>query len=68
MELGGVSLADLLDEAGDVDSAAVAESVAALIESRPGLAKNPRQRAVDPSQGLGGHVGAPQPSFSGLFS
>lgn len=66
-EVGGASLADLLNEAGDVDSAAVAEAVAALIEARPGLAKNPRQRAVDPTQGLGARSGPPQPSFSGLF-
>ncbi len=65
-EVGGASLADLLSESGDVDSAAVAEAVAALIETRPGLAKNPRQSAVDRSQGLGG-CGLPRPSFSGLF-
>lgn len=52
-ELGGVSLSDLLTEAGDVDSAAVAEAVAALIESRPLLAKNPRMPAYDITQGLG---------------
>lgn len=64
--VGGASLGDLLNEDGDVDSTAVAEAVAALIEARPGLAKNPHQRAVDLTQGLGGH-GVPQPSFLDLF-
>lgn len=53
LQLGGVSLADLLTETGDVDESAVAEAVAALIESRPGLAKHPTQRYVDLSQGIG---------------
>ncbi|WP_236591293.1 hypothetical protein, partial [Mycobacterium paraintracellulare] len=66
-ELGGVSLTDLLTEAGDVDSAAVAEAVATLISSRPLLARNPRVPAYDNTQGLGGHGGPPQPSFSSLF-
>ncbi|WP_373198752.1 hypothetical protein [Mycobacterium marinum] len=65
-EVGGASLVDLLSESGDVDDAAVVGAVAALIEARPGLAKNPRQPAVDPTQGLGGS-GASRPSFSGLF-
>lgn len=52
-EVGQVSLADLLDEAGNVDSGVVAESVAALIAARPGLAKYPKDRAVDMSQGIG---------------
>lgn len=66
-ELGGVSLTDLLSEAGDVDQAAVAEAVAALIEARPGLAKNPRQRAVDLSQGFGGETGKRSPTFADLL-
>ena len=44
LELGGVSLPDLLTEAGHVDSEAVAEAAAALIAARPGLAKNPKDR------------------------
>lgn len=51
--IGGNSLADFVGEDGEVDPEAVAEAVAALVEARPGLAKNPRQRAVDLSQGLG---------------
>jgi hypothetical protein len=69
LSLGEHSLADLLDAAGDVDSAAVAESVAALIKSRPGLARNPTVRAVDRSQGSGsgGAPGMPT-DFSGLLN
>jgi hypothetical protein len=68
LTLGGVSLTDLLTEAGDVDSAAVAEAVAALIESRPGLARNPVQRYVDPSQGSGNNRPAKrEPSFATLL-
>lgn len=69
LELGGVTLADLLDAAGDVDSAAVAQAVAALIESRPGLAGHPRQRVVDMSQGHGNDRPASgKPSFNDLFA
>lgn len=68
LELGGVSLADLLTEAGDVDEAAVAEAVAALIESRPGLAKNLTVRYVDPSQGVGNDRPAKrEPTFATLL-
>ncbi|OBL00871.1 hypothetical protein A5646_20495 [Mycobacterium sp. 1245499.0] len=67
LELGGVSLADLMDDNGEVDPEAVVEAVAALIEARPGLAKNPRQRAVDPSQGLGNGTGKRAPTFADLF-
>lgn len=67
LELGGVSLADLLNEAGDVDNAAVAEAVAALLEARPGLAKNPRQRVVDHSQGTGSYVPATPKADWGTF-
>lgn len=66
-EVGQVTLADLLDEAGNIDSEAVAESVAALIAARPGLAKHPRQPVYDPQQGWGRQGGLPQLSFSGLF-
>jgi hypothetical protein len=68
--IGGVSLADLLTEAGDVDDAAVAKAVAALIESRPGLAKNLTVRPyVDMSQGKNNeHVSRKaQPTFATLL-
>lgn len=51
--LSGKSLADFLTPEGRVDHAAVAEAAADVIESRPGLAKYPKDRAVDPSQGSG---------------
>lgn len=37
-DIGGADLTDLLDEHGDVNPAAVAEVVANLIDTRPGLA------------------------------
>lgn len=67
MTVGGVSLADLLTEGGQVDSAAVAASVAALLEQRPGLARNPRVPATDPTQGTGSERGHHAPSFADLF-
>lgn len=69
LSLGEHSLADLLDAAGDVDSAAVAEAVAALIESRPGLARNLRVLATDRSQGSGGDSSPDSPTdFSGFLN
>jgi hypothetical protein len=67
LELGGVAVTDLLTEAGYVDDAAVAEAVAALLESRPGLAKNPRHPAVDPTQGMGRNPGKGQPTWADLL-
>jgi hypothetical protein len=51
--LSGKSLADFLTPEGWVDHEAVAEAAADVIESRPGLAKYPKDRAVDPTQGMG---------------
>ncbi|MGD1281332.1 hypothetical protein ACKUUI_05985 [Mycobacterium seoulense] len=67
LELGGVSLADLLDGNGEVDPEAVAQAVSSLIETRPGLAKNPKVRAVDPSQGMGGQPGRAPVGWEALF-
>lgn len=68
-EVGGVTLADLLSESGDVDNDAVTEAVSALIEQRPGLALNPTVRATDPSQGRGGNpAGRKAASWSDLKS
>ncbi|WP_084260908.1 hypothetical protein [Mycobacterium avium] len=67
LEIGGNSLADFIREDGEVDPELVAEAVAALVEARPGLAKNPRQPAVDPSQGLGGHSGKASPTWGDLL-
>lgn len=41
--IGGVTVADLLDEAGDIDTGKVAEAVTALLEKRPGLHKDARR-------------------------
>ncbi|ORV81249.1 hypothetical protein AWC11_02375 [Mycobacterium interjectum] len=69
LALGGVTLAELLGEDGFVDPEAVAEAAAALILGRPGLAKNPRVAATDPTQGRGGGPLAPSrpTEFSGMF-
>ncbi|WP_141682016.1 hypothetical protein [Mycobacterium malmoense] len=67
LALGGVALADLLDDDGNVDPDAVAEAAAALIESRPGLARNPRVLATDPTQGTGGSDGKGKPNWADLF-
>ncbi len=69
LALGDATLADLLDDNGDIDLEAVANAAAAVIASRPGLAKNPRYPALDPSQGLGGNPPKPpQPSWSVLLN
>ncbi|WP_083178141.1 hypothetical protein [Mycobacterium scrofulaceum] len=57
LALGGVTLAELLDEDGNVDPETVADAAEALIESRPGLAKNPKVSAVDHTQGTGNSPG-----------
>ncbi|EID80804.1 MULTISPECIES: hypothetical protein [Rhodococcus] len=41
-DVGGVELADLLDENGEVNTEAVATKIAELLESRPGLSANAR--------------------------
>ncbi len=53
LALGEVTLADLLDDDGNVDPEVVAGAAAAVIESRPGLAKNPKVLATDFTQGTG---------------
>jgi hypothetical protein len=60
LTLGGVSLADLLDEVGNVDTAAVADAITRLVESRPGLSRNPKVLATDATQGMGGGNGKPK--------
>ena len=67
LTLGGVELAELLDEDGNVGPEAVAEAAAALVETRPGLAKNPRVLAVDSTQGQGGNPGKPPAGWEALF-
>lgn len=57
--LSGKELADFLGESGDIDSEAVAEAVAGILATRPGLSKP--ARPVDPTQGMGNnHAGSPR--------
>jgi hypothetical protein len=53
--LGDVTVADLLDENGEIDAETVAAKVAELLESRPGLAANARIPAAPtyPNYGQG---------------
>ncbi len=60
-------LSDFLTPGGWLDAEAVAEAAAQVIESRPGLAKNPKVPATDPSQGMGGVSGKGQPRWADLF-
>ncbi|WP_131809586.1 hypothetical protein [Mycolicibacter sinensis] len=62
--LGGVELGDLLDDSGFVDPDKVSEVVSDILGSRPGLRAS--DRAVDPSQGLGGDS-RPELSWSSFF-
>lgn len=63
--LSGKTLADLLDDNGDVDAERVAEVAAAVLAARPGL--RPNDRLVDLTQGLGGNPPKTKPSFDDLF-
>ncbi|VBA57608.1 hypothetical protein LAUMK191_04099 [Mycobacterium attenuatum] len=63
--LSGKTLADLLDDNGDVDAERVAEVAAAVLAARPGL--RPNARLVDLTQGLGGNPPKTKPSFDDLF-
>jgi hypothetical protein len=68
IELSGKGLADYLTPEGWIDREAVAQAAAALIESRPGLAKNPKVLATDPTQGSGGLMPAKAtPTFGDLL-
>lgn len=67
LTLGEVTLTGLLDHDGNVDPEAVADAAAALVEARPGLAKNPKVLATDPTQGHGGSPGRGQPDWADLL-
>lgn len=67
LALGDVTLADLLDDNGDIDLEAVANAAAAVIESRPGLAKNFRQPAYDHTQGRGSNPPKAQLGWDALL-
>lgn len=63
--LGGVTVADLLDDAGNVDPELVSTAVAGVLGTRPGLR---RVLATDPSQGRGGDVQVKRaPSWGSLL-
>lgn len=63
---GGLRLADVLDDDGNVDAEAIKANAETIIAERGDrFAKN--QRAVDPSQGLGSANGRPPISWEGLF-
>jgi hypothetical protein len=65
--LSDKTLADYLTPEGWLDAEAVAGAAAEVIESRPGLAKNPKVRAVDRSQGSGDGSRQSAPEWSDLF-
>lgn len=67
IELSGKALADYLTPEGWVDRKAVAEAAAAVIESRPGLAKTPKVSATDPTQSNWGNPGKQSPTFVDLL-
>jgi hypothetical protein len=65
--LSGKALADYLTSEGWLDHDAVADAAADVIESRPGLARNPKVRATDLSQGSGNGSGGSQPQWADLL-
>ena len=67
IDLSGKTLGEYLTPEGWVDHDAVAEAARSVIESRPGLAKNPKEPAVDFTQGHTGKPGNGQPSWVDLL-
>lgn len=67
LTLGEATLAELLDDDGNVDPEAVADAAAAVVEARPGLAKNPKVAAVDSTQGHGGSPGGGRLDWADLL-
>lgn len=63
--LSGLTLADFLDDSGDIDYDRVTETVNDLLGTRPGLKK--LARAVDPSQGQGGNPGRPKADWASFL-
>lgn len=67
-DVGGRDLADLLDDSGEVDPEKVSLASAALLESRPGLAKTKEQPWPGLGQGRVGESVASGASWAGLLS
>lgn len=65
--LAGKELSEFLDEDGWLDPEAVTAAAEAVIEGRPGLAKNPVVSVVDYTQGTGGKVDKTKPEWADLF-
>lgn len=66
LTLSGKTLADFLDEDGELDHEQITEAANEILCSRPGL--RPNQRPVDLTQGLGNDRPARgKPSFNDLF-
>ena len=63
--LGGVTVEDLLNEDGEIDAERVAEIVAEVLGTRPGLKK--LSQVIDPTQGLGGTPKQTLPQWGDLF-
>jgi hypothetical protein len=66
ISLSGRALTDYLTPEGWVDRAAVEQAARAVVETRPGLAKN--AAAVDPTQGRHGGTGKPEPTWAALLA
>ncbi|MGZ4542528.1 MAG: hypothetical protein ACXVXI_05265 [Mycobacteriaceae bacterium] len=66
LALAGKSLADFLDESGELDSELVAEAATELLSTRPGLRK--QTPGYDPTQGYGGRANPKsEPSWGALL-
>jgi len=63
--LSGNSVADYLNDSGDVDPGKVAADVAAVLAERPGLRKT--SPAFDPTQGVGGGTPKPKPTWGSVL-
>lgn len=68
MALGGVALADLLDDDGEIDPEKVDAVAAEILDSRPGLHKQRHPSGYDPTQGIGGNPGKAQPTWGDLLA
>ena len=65
LKLGGVTLADLLDDQGEVDPELVESVAKDVLATRPGL--RPNQPAIDRTQGLGWTPGKATPTWDALL-